>query len=212
MQKKTKGLVAGAAGVALMLSGTTLALWSDSDTVDGAELTAGNLDVSAASVDWADVSGDRSDKGHSIDLSKFKIIPGDTIQGTFDVTLDLEGENMAAKVQYLTGQGTPISDVSDLVGGDLVDGLDADIDLEYGGISLPLSFDDLTDGVVLYSHDNGNADPAYRLPSGNATVTATVTVTFDEDTSEQNLTKAQATLANSQISLEQVRANAHGYN
>ena len=212
MQKKTKGLVAGAAGVALMLSGTTLALWSDSEEVNGAELTAGNLDISATDAKWKDVSDDRSDNSHGIDLSDFKIIPGDTIQGTFKVTLDLEGENMAAKVQYLTGQGAPISDVSDLVSGDLVDGLDADIDLELGGTSVPVSFDDLTDGLVVYSHDNGNADSAFQLPSGDTTVNATVTVTFDENTSDQVLTEAQATLANSELSLEQVRSGAHGYN
>lgn len=212
MQKKTKGLVAGAAGVALMLSGTTLALWSDSEEVNGAELTAGNLDISATDAKWKDVSDDRSDNSHDIDLSKFKIIPGDTIQGTFDVTLDLEGENMAAKVRYLDGQGDEISDVSDLVSGDLVAGLDADIELELGGASVPVSFDDLTDGLVVYSHDNGNADPAYQLPSGNTTVSASVTVTFDENTSDQVLTEAQATLADSQLSLEQVRSDAHGYN
>ena len=47
MNNKTKGLVAGLAGAAVLAGGSTFALWSDSDSVDGGAITAGNLDVAA---------------------------------------------------------------------------------------------------------------------------------------------------------------------
>ncbi|MCL2803096.1 MAG: SipW-dependent-type signal peptide-containing protein [Micrococcales bacterium] len=48
-QRRVKGLIAGAAGAALLLAGGTWALWSDSDSVNGGIITAGNLELSAPS-------------------------------------------------------------------------------------------------------------------------------------------------------------------
>ncbi|WP_410602946.1 TasA family protein, partial [Bacillus sp. SIMBA_008] len=47
MNKKLTGIVAGAAGAALLLSGGTYALWYDSAEAPGGTITAGNLDVAA---------------------------------------------------------------------------------------------------------------------------------------------------------------------
>ncbi|MDR1798605.1 MAG: hypothetical protein LBR19_01760 [Bifidobacteriaceae bacterium] len=46
--RRFKACVAGAAGVALLLGGTTFALWSDSIRVAGAEIIAGDLDLDVA--------------------------------------------------------------------------------------------------------------------------------------------------------------------
>lgn len=210
MQKKTTGVVAGIAGAALLMGGTTFALWSDSDTVDGAELTSGNLDIGVSEWAWQDVSGDRSGEPHDIDLNEFKIIPGDTIAGTFDVDLTLEGDNMAALVQ-LVGSDGEITSADDLVSGDLADGLvDVTFEVAWDGISVPATFDDVTEGVLLYSYDN--TDPgAFQLPDATESVTVTVTVTFDENTEDQVLTQAQAALAASSFELAQVRSGADGY-
>jgi predicted ribosomally synthesized peptide with SipW-like signal peptide len=46
--QRVKGLIAGACGAALLLAGGTWALWYDSDSVTGAKVTAGNLELEAA--------------------------------------------------------------------------------------------------------------------------------------------------------------------
>lgn len=45
MKKKTTGIIAGAAGAALLMGGSTFALWSDSVDVPDSTITSGNLAV-----------------------------------------------------------------------------------------------------------------------------------------------------------------------
>src|SRR5699024_7667658 len=106
--KKLTGVVAGAAGAALLLSGATYALWTDNATVEGGTITAGNLDVAVLppadqQSTWHDVSADRTDSPHAIDLSTFRIVPGDTITGTFGIDVGLEGDNMLANLALAGG-------------------------------------------------------------------------------------------------------------
>lgn len=62
MNKKTQGIVAGAAGAALLLgAGGTFALWTDSEQVRGGTITAGRLDVKVMEPQWFDVSQNRYD-------------------------------------------------------------------------------------------------------------------------------------------------------
>lgn len=211
MQKKTTGVVAGIAGAALLMGGTTFALWSDSADVDGAQISSGNLDVEVSEWAWKDVSDDRKDKDHEIDLNEFKIIPGDTVAGTFGIDLSLEGDNMAARIQLTDEAGDPITSADDLVSGDLAAGLvDVAFEVALGGTTVPLDFDDVTEGITLYSHDNTNPG-AFQLRDVTESVTVTVTATFDENTEDQVLTEAQATLAASSFQLAQVRTDAAGY-
>ncbi|QCB92924.1 alternate-type signal peptide domain-containing protein [Cellulomonas shaoxiangyii] len=100
MQNKTKGILAGVAGVALLTSGATFALWTDSGTAAGGTITNGRLDVNAAAVaTWADVSADRTDRGHAItDLATWRMVPGDTIEGTQALDVALEGDNLVASL------------------------------------------------------------------------------------------------------------------
>lgn len=117
MKNKTKGVIAGLAGLALLSGGTTFALWSDSDSIPGGTITNGELGVTAASVGWFDVSPDRTDvtadltpvtdlDGHAIDLSTWRMVPGDVAEGTYGLDVTLEGDNLVANLDITSANGT----------------------------------------------------------------------------------------------------------
>ena len=205
--RTTTGLVAGAAGAALLVGGGTFALWSDSAAVDGGTITSGNLDVElVGEPQWQDVSADRADNPHVIDLETFRIVPGDTIEGRYGIDAALEGDNMVAVLGLAVGEasgeliaaedgvsvtyslvdadGAPVGDVEGIAAGQTVE-------------------------IRFVSADNSAKDPALPvLPAeltGEAQYTVVVTATFDEGTPEQVRTKAAADLAGLAVSLDQVR-------
>lgn len=112
MNNKTKGIAAGAAGVALLLGGTTFALWSDSEEIPGGVITSGNLDVAACSADWFDISADRTalaghddttpitgiTTAHAIDIATWRMVPEDEIEGNLGIQVALEGDNLVAQL------------------------------------------------------------------------------------------------------------------
>lgn len=209
MNKKLTGIVAGAAGAALLISGGTYALWNDSATTDGGTITAGNLDVEAVGTPtWNDVSGDRTDSPHVIDLSTFKIVPGDTITGAYGFDLGLQGDNIVAELA-LTG---------DALSGDLAEGLTATYTLKQGATVIGTATGSLGSGidVQLTSSDNtGDTTGATVVPAtvdGAADVTLEVAITFDENTDERDLVQTTAALAAASATLTQVRADAPGFN
>ncbi|HIZ36542.1 MAG TPA: alternate-type signal peptide domain-containing protein [Candidatus Ruania gallistercoris] len=208
MQKKTTGVIAGIAGAALLMGGTTFALWSDSDTVDGAEITAGNLDVAVlgdpgSQWSWQDISADRTDNSHEIDLADFRIIPGDTIEGTVALDVALEGENMVAALGANLGAAS----------GDLTN-LDIDVAVtDSNGDPVTLNSGGT---LVLASQDNGNPDPQTLTTVGatlddTADVTVTVTVTFPASTGGQDHVTDSIALDGATVTLDQVRSDADGY-
>ena len=208
MQKKTTGVIAGIAGAALLMGGTTFALWSDSDTVDGAEITAGNLDVAVlgdpgSQWSWQDISADRTDNSHEIDLADFRIIPGDTIEGTVALDVALEGENMVAALGANLGAAS----------GDLTN-LDIDVAVtDSNGDPVTLNSGGT---LVLASQDNGNPDPQTLTTVGStldssADVTVTVTVTFPASTGGQDHVTDSIALDGATVTLDQVRSDADGY-
>jgi predicted ribosomally synthesized peptide with SipW-like signal peptide len=207
MNNKTKGALAGVAGVAILAGGTTFALWSDSEEVDGGEITSGNLDVKLTEHKWFDVSDDRTDEGHPIDLSTFKIIPGDTIKGEFGVDMALEGDNMVAKLSLQRDGSTS--------GALFGDGED-DVKVTYrlfgpdGAVTGETAFGDEAT-VAFASKDNSHNVAA--LPTIPATFeadggeyTVVVTATFDEGTPDRVLTQASGDLADLGVHLEQSRS------
>ncbi|MBD7918324.1 alternate-type signal peptide domain-containing protein [Cellulomonas sp. Sa3CUA2] len=99
MKNKTKGLIAGVAGIALLTGGSTFALWSAQDSVAGGTITNGDLNVTAAAaLSWVDTSADRTDADHVINLSTWRMVPGDTAEGTVAVDVTLIGDNLAAEL------------------------------------------------------------------------------------------------------------------
>lgn len=201
MNKKTTGIIAGAAGAALLLAGSTFALWSDSGKAPGGVITSGNLDVDVVSTQWKDVSADRADSPHDIDLAKFKIVPGDTIQGEYAVDAGLEGDNLVANLALKNGGALTGALKSGLVDVEYTV-LDADRNEVATGSSTGVD-------VTLASSDNSAPGTLAKLPSatdGTSDFTVVVSVTFDQSTSDRDLVQAQAELAGSSIQLKQVRA------
>ncbi|WP_010203883.1 alternate-type signal peptide domain-containing protein [Salinibacterium sp. PAMC 21357] len=111
MNKLVKGSIAGAAGIALLLGGAgTLATWNSSAAVTSAAtgITAGTLEItptSGVSTDGWKVGT----PGTGINISTFKIVPGDVL--TFTKTFDVAavGNNLTATAALGTGAITAAS-------------------------------------------------------------------------------------------------------
>lgn len=219
MKKKTTGVIAGAAGVALLMGGGTFALWSDSAQVPEAAITSGNLDVavvapgcdvsgvegqaSTSPWHWADVSTDRQDSPHWINLSEFRIIPGDTIEGRIGIDVGLEGENMVAQLGADLGLEEGALDVLDIDVTAVTQGAEAcdEVPLQDGTITLA-------------SEDNGNAAGLTTVGAtaeGAADFTAVVTITFPETVANQDHVRETVDLSGAAITLNQVRTAVPGY-
>ncbi|MFE5838384.1 alternate-type signal peptide domain-containing protein [Arthrobacter sp. NPDC056493] len=94
-----KGTAAIAVGAALLLGGGgTLASWNASDSATPGTIIAGDLNVSAATGVWKDGSG------NAVDISSYRVVPGDTLTYTQVLTVTLSGDKMAANITA-TGTG-----------------------------------------------------------------------------------------------------------
>lgn len=113
MNSRTKGIIAGTAGIALLAGGATFATWSDSAVAAGGTIESGKLAVAITNApQWFDVSADRTDgtattevtrlAGHPIAPASWKMVPGDTAEATFAFDVQVEGDNLAARLK-LTG-------------------------------------------------------------------------------------------------------------
>ena len=94
MNKLVKGSIAAAAGIALLMGGAgSLALWSDSVTVNAGTVSSGTLDVSTGTAgSW------------SPNLAK--IVPGDTVVYTQTLNLSATGDNLKASISSNIGSIT----------------------------------------------------------------------------------------------------------
>jgi alternate signal-mediated exported protein len=94
-----KGTAAIAVGAALLLGGGgTLASWNAEATGTPGTVVAGDLNVAAAAGTWTDRNG------ATIDISTYKVVPGDKLTYTQALTVTLTGDKMAANVTA-TGTG-----------------------------------------------------------------------------------------------------------
>jgi len=99
MNKLTKGTIAGAAGIVLLLGGAgTFALWNDSAAISGGTVASGTLSFGAvAPGTWKDISPDVSGgTGVPID-GTFRTVPGDVLAYTSTVVVNATGDNLLAK-------------------------------------------------------------------------------------------------------------------
>ena len=101
MNKLTKAAIATAVGTALLLGGAgTLASWNSSTTINGGTIVAGNLTIAdGATGVWK--SGTTP-----INLSTYKIVPGDTLTYTDTVNVTATGDNLVAKLALAGGSVT----------------------------------------------------------------------------------------------------------
>jgi alternate signal-mediated exported protein len=221
MNNKTKGALAGVAGVAILAGGTTFALWSDSASVNAGVITAGNLDVATVGKPtWFDVSSDRTDAddttpvsgidGHVIEnLGSWRIVPGDTVEGTQGVAIALEGDNLQAELTV--GSSAEIAgnlmsglrityDVYDKFGAPIAEGVEF-------GKSTSMRFQASGDGQAAGEDDPRVlviTDTALRSDS-SSNLDVVITAKFDENTDERHLTQAYAQLQQIKVDLVQVR-------
>lgn len=95
-----KIVVASALGIALLLGGSTYALWSANAPVQSAAtITSGDLQVSSATAQtWTDISN-ASNPVTIPDLSNFLLSPGDTIQLKQDLNVIVVGNNISGTLQ-----------------------------------------------------------------------------------------------------------------
>jgi alternate signal-mediated exported protein len=116
MHKPLQGAIAlGAAGLLLLGGAGTYALWSDSVTLDGGTINAGQLDLAVTSPGaWADVS-----TGTPVaipDIAAFPVVPGDVLTYSLSATLTAEGENLeatlAADPASITGDADLLADMT----------------------------------------------------------------------------------------------------
>lgn len=87
MKKSTKGALALLAAALLLLGGAgTLAFWSDNADLDGGEIEAGTLELTAEEGTWS----------NELDLW----VPGDDETYTADLVLLAEGDNIQGNITY----------------------------------------------------------------------------------------------------------------
>ena len=135
--RRVQGILAGVAGAALLLGGSTYALWSANDDVAGGKITAGDLNIEAGTFAAFDVSSDRADAGtqviagssalmgHAVTLTAngattaagdWRIVPGDTLAMTFPLDVTLQGDNLIADLTTNAKALTGAKDFTDVAG------------------------------------------------------------------------------------------------
>jgi len=189
MNNKTKGVIAGIAGIALLGGGTTFALWSADADVNGGTITNGDLDVTAGALTWQDVSSDRAPgHPHAIDLATWRMVPGDEARGTVQLDVVLVGDNLVANLGVNT---TGVTDLPD-------------------GVSVKYEVLDSTNASVGAGELGESSE--LRL-SASGTYTVQIDVAFDvvDDDADRVITgrdevNATTVLEDIQVTLEQVRS------
>jgi alternate signal-mediated exported protein len=154
MHKPLKGAIAlGAAGLLLLGGAGTYALWSDSVTLGGGSINAGQLDLAiAAPGAWADVS-----TGTPVpiaNIAAFRIVPGDVLTYSLSATLQAEGDNLeatlAADPASISGDAALLADI------------DIDTDVSIDGTDVTVITDandgDTVDVVVTFDFDEASGN------------------------------------------------------
>ena len=206
-------VIAAMAGAALLVGGSTYALWSASAGFSGGTITAGNMNITAGEMTSWDVSADRIDlasdgatiataddvvlvgapNGLPIDLTSWTIVPGDTVALVFPYEVTLKGENLVASLT--------------------LPGLDSLLTSnEFANLTLKYQ---VFDGAGVAKVESPAELPSddfegayFRAADGDAGVALVLYVTFDSQTADRDDVEAVMTLANDlTVQLEQVRCD-----
>jgi alternate signal-mediated exported protein len=160
MNKLTKGAIATAAGVILLMGGAgTLATWNSSATVGaGQSIVAGSLAVSTPTA-----TGWSSQAGAISNIANFRAVPGDVLTYTATYTLAATGDNLKFTVATTPGAITASSAGA--------------ADTALAGVLTSTAAYTVTGSNI--SAVSGQAN-TYKVASnsGTSTVTVTMTVTF----------------------------------
>lgn len=105
--KAPKVVLASALGFALLLGGSTYALWSATDSAESSStISTGDLVVTAASPqNWFNTT----DPGNAVeipDLSSFKLSPGQSLQLKQDLNVIVVGDNMTGTLKVVVPNNT----------------------------------------------------------------------------------------------------------
>jgi len=155
MNKIAQGAVAAGLGVALLLGGgATLAYWNDSETVSGATITAGSLDIapSATAPTWTVTNGSVLNQPISA-IGTFRMVPGDTVTYRASYTVAAVGDNLRVQASLGTASLT----------GDLADRLSATTTVAVGSGSATLG------PVTVVNGDTLNVTVTITWPFGDST-------------------------------------------
>ncbi|WAC50370.1 alternate-type signal peptide domain-containing protein [Frigoribacterium sp. SL97] len=99
-KKATAGILAGAAGIALLAGGTTFALWSDETAKPAAAISNGDMSINVNDGTWADVS---TGVAKPLNPATFRSVPGDKLRFTVPITLVASGDNAGATLGVKSG-------------------------------------------------------------------------------------------------------------
>ncbi|MDR1392453.1 MAG: hypothetical protein LBJ62_00545 [Bifidobacteriaceae bacterium] len=217
VSRRTKGVIAAVTGVALLMGGSTFALWTAGDTFDSAgNISTGTLEVAKGSADVAfyDVSADRGNAdggatntaigvdGHIMDADGL-IVPGDTIAvlyPAFEVTM--KGDNLVGEMKLSLAGVMNTIEISKVqykvkIGGGAWSSL-----TEWSTLTAPVSL-----GYVSNEEDSG-VDEVKALGGETGEVTVALFVTFNEAATGDML-EDQA-LQNLSLAVTQVRTDQVG--
>jgi alternate signal-mediated exported protein len=231
--RRVKGLIAGAAGVALLLGGSTFALWSANDSLAGGTIKAGDLNITKkGDVAFYDISPDRTDhdgesgvtftatgsKGHPItNLANHLIVPADVVAGVYNFDVTLVGENLVADLTGSFTETTAAQAFAKL-------NMSYDAYLIVNSVSTTLKtgqpMSDVTSfalgSVQAYETTDARIDKnaGSALPmvhsDGKATVKVVVKATFDDSTPDRDDVGADKALASLKVTLTQSRTTGNG--
>jgi alternate signal-mediated exported protein len=98
MKNSVKAALAALAGGGLLLGGAgSLAYWSDDESEPSQTLVSGKLDLSApdCGTGWTDGTAT------NLDLTTFRLVPGDTLTKSCDFTVDALGDNLSTELTFV---------------------------------------------------------------------------------------------------------------
>ncbi|MBM4555809.1 alternate-type signal peptide domain-containing protein [Prescottella equi] len=106
MNKKTKGAIAAGAAAVLLAGGAgTMAAWTSSQSVSGADIKSGHLTVTQKSGTTAGWAWSTPGKTGTFDPTTQTLVPGDSVTYTGTYVLGIEGTNLTADLTVGTLSG-----------------------------------------------------------------------------------------------------------
>lgn len=177
MNKLTKGAIAGAAGIALLLGGAgSFALWNADATASAGTITSGTLALVSNSTDpngaWSNATGSIAS------IANYKAVPGDVLTLTKKIDVTAIGDNLNATLAVDPATIKPASTTNA-----------ADVALQSAlttGSNLSVTIASLPTGITAIAGTN-----TFKVTGATQTKTVSVTVslTFPQGTSGDNTTQ-----------------------